>query len=90
MDRMEAQLLLDDELDKYAAEPWERLRSRVGAAPLVSAVSGATGSKYQVEVEFVWDDPPDQALRILGAIGDGGLTAWFPLSADRLVRPPGK
>jgi hypothetical protein len=51
-------------------------------------VSGPTGTRYGVEVQFLWDDKEKQTIRILGSIDDGGLRAFFPMTESLLISPP--
>jgi hypothetical protein len=51
-------------------------------------VHGASGTKYQVEVQFFWDDKPRGVVRIVGAIDDDGIRAFVPLTQTLLVSRP--
>ena len=88
MDRDEARSILRDHLEQY------RTRSRDELTPLidepeVAEVTGPSGVRYQLEVLAVWDNRTDGDLRVMGAIDDGGLSAWFPLSEDFIMAPDG-
>jgi hypothetical protein len=52
-------------------------------------VLGASGSRYQVELQSVWDARPNDVLRIPGSVDDGGWRAFAPLTDDFLIAPDG-
>jgi hypothetical protein len=49
---------------------------------------GASGTRYQLEVDVVWDAKPAGDIRILASIDDGGWRAFCPLSQSGLISPP--
>ena len=74
-------------LVEYLRCSYEKLRAMIGDAKNFDAV-GRSGTQYQIEVDFVWDDQPGGNIRILGAIDDGGWRACCPLGYSALVSPP--
>jgi hypothetical protein len=89
MDKTEARAILDEHLARFSRRAFSEL------VPLVEArhvetfeVVGSSGTRYQVEIEFIWDDQPGGVIRILADIDDGGIRAFFPLGRSELVSPP--
>ena len=41
--------------------------------------TGRSGAQYQLEVEVMWDYKPDDDIRVMGSIDDGGWRAFSPL-----------
>lgn len=89
MNKSEAQNVLGDQLARF------RQRSYADLVPLVESshvedfeVRGTSGTKYQVEVQFFWDDKPRGVIRVVGSIDDGGIRAFIPLTQTFLVSRP--
>jgi len=87
MNNQEARTLLADQLDRIAGTGYAALAARLGENVVLEA-TGASGARYQIEIQIVWDAAPRGALRLLGGIDDGGLSAFVPLSESRLLDPP--
>jgi hypothetical protein len=86
MDKSEAQKILDEQLERFG--------NYVEPVPLVESkrvenfeVCGASGTKYQIEVQFFWDDKPRGANRVSCSIDDGGVRAFVPLTRTLLICP---
>jgi hypothetical protein len=88
MDTVEARQILREHMTKYRARSRAELLALLGS-PEVTEVVGPSGVHYQIEIETFWDDVPDGNLRLLGAIDDGGLRAFVPLTEDFIVSPAG-
>ena len=86
MDREEALGLLKAKLDEYLQMPYAELASTVGTNQVVE-VGGPSGAEYQIEIQVLWDHKPNGDIRVMGAIDDGGLRAFMPLSSDLIVKP---
>jgi hypothetical protein len=82
MNNEEATALLDQELAAFRDEHHEALVRRVLAGSLNFERTAASGAKYQVEIQFLWDDQPGGPIRVVGSIDDGGLRAFVPLTLD--------
>ncbi len=52
-------------------------------------VTAPSGKVYQVEIQAVWSRKKDGELMVCGAIDDGGLRAFVPLTMDFIIRPDG-
>ena len=88
MNKAEAKEILDAELSKLRARPYSELVSFIDEVQTLE-VTGASGSRYQLEFEAMWDDPskPNDVLRVFGSIDDGRVRALFPLSDSFLIAP---
>jgi hypothetical protein len=51
--------------------------------------TGVDGKRYQIEVEVFWDSKPGGAVRVMGAIDDGGFRAFRPHTEDFIMAPDG-
>src|SRR4030081_1787283 len=87
MDKSEARKILGEQLARF--------NSYAELVPLVESkrvenfeVHGTSGTKYQVEGQFFWDDKRGRTVRVVGSIDDGGIRAFVPLTATLLVSPP--
>ena len=88
MDLDEAGSLLARLLSTYRAKPYQELAGLVDSLR-VEEVRAASGTVYQVEIQFVWDSKAGGDVRVMGSIDDGGLRAFRPLSDDFIVAPDG-
>ena len=89
MDKSEAQKVLSEQLARFSQRSYSEL------VPLVESshvehfeIHGASGTKYQAEVQFFWYDNPGGVVRVFGSIDDGGIRAFFPLTQSLLVSRP--
>lgn len=89
MNREEALSLLNSELARYRALGYEGLVPRVGEEQHAEVV-GPSGAQYQWEIQIRWDHKPGGAVRVMGAIDDGGWRAFVPLSRDLIMTPEGE
>ena len=67
-----------------ASAGYAALAARVGENEVLE-VAGASGARYQIEIQIVWDSAPRGALRLLGGVDDGGLRAFAPFTDSRLL-----
>jgi hypothetical protein len=89
MDKSEAQKVLSAQLARFSQRSYSEL------VPLVESghvedfeARGASDTRYQVEVQFFWDDKPRGVIRVVGSIDDGGIRAFVPLTQTFLVSRP--
>ncbi len=83
--------ILEEKLLEFQKLSYEELRKLVDDEPYTEA-QGEGEDFYQIEIEVFYDDPDkkDGDLRILGAIDDGGLSAFAPICDDFIITPKGK
>jgi hypothetical protein len=86
MDREEALGLLDAHLDQYRKLSYAELATKIGHEEFPEVV-GPFGTKYQIEIQIVWGNKPSGDILVLGAVDDGGLRAFMPLTSNLLVKP---
>ena len=89
MNNEEAIALLEKELDCFRVESHADLARRIAASPLTFERDGASGAKYQIEVELLWDGDVGGNIMVLGSIDDGGWRAFKPLCSDFIKAPDG-
>lgn len=88
MNRFEAKRILVGELKRVRDRSYADLR-RLIADQENYEVKGSSGVPYQLEISAVWDDEPDQDLRVIVSIDDGGLRAFCPLGSSFILAPDG-
>jgi len=89
MNKKEAKDFLIKFLDEYRAKSYSDLQYLLNTQDTLE-VSADSGGKYQVEIQAVWDDKNGGNLRVIGAIDDGGLRAFVPLTDDFIISPAGE
>jgi hypothetical protein len=87
MDHVEAKWLLLRTLVEYRRCSYDKLCTMIGESKQIGIV-GASGTRYQLEVDVVWDHKPAGDIRILASIDDGGWRAFYPLSHSGLIPSP--
>ena len=63
MDKEEAVRVLAQELTRYRRETYTKLQRLLKEVDVYEVV-GPSGTKYQVEIQAVWDDQPNGNLRV--------------------------
>ncbi len=90
MDTADARAVLSQELARYRAKSYGELVRQLLGKQDTYEVRSSSGVKYQLEIQAFWDDKPNDVLRIMGAIDDGGVRAYVPVSEDFLIAPTGE
>jgi hypothetical protein len=89
MNKEEAKEILKIELEKFREKSYQELKNDLGK-PITYGIKTPNGVEYQVEIEIFWDDKPDNNLRVMGAIDDGGfLSSIHPISDSFIISPSG-
>lgn len=89
MNKEEAKTVLNTLLARYRAKSYNDLHYLLNEQD-TSEVVAESGTKYQLEIQAVWDDKKDGNLRVIGAIDDVGLRSFMPLTNDFIISPNGK
>lgn len=89
MDTVAARKVLDEWLAKLRAVPYRELAARVDSVTY-DEVARDSERSWQVEVQVLWDDAPEGAIRVVASIDDGGLRAFVPVSGDFVKSPSGE
>ena len=77
MDKTEALAVLNKELSLFRVLPYPDLLTLVDRSSTLER-TGPSGTKYQIEMQVLIDDPRRHTLRVAGAIDDG--TFWRAVS----------
>jgi hypothetical protein len=88
MDNAEAREILERELATYRARSYDDLVKLFGQ-PINTEVVAASGVKYQLEIQVLWDGQPGRNLRVLGSVDDGRWRSFLPLTSSFIVAPDG-
>jgi hypothetical protein len=89
MDKSEALATLNDELSLYRRLSYSELLPLVDRSSTIER-TGPSGTKYQIEMQVLVDDPKLNTLRVLGTVDDGSLLrAMFPTGGDFIIAPDG-
>jgi hypothetical protein len=88
MNKAEARSILSRELKAFASRSYAQLAALIGHSDVKNLV-GESGVNYQIEFSVFWDSKPEEDLRIMGSIDDGGWRAFFPLTESLIMRPNG-
>lgn len=89
MNKAEATQILTTELGKFRHRPYVDLVAMVDSPKRTIEVVGTSGTRYYLDVLVYWDSEPDANVRVIGAIDDGGLRAFVPLSDSFIKAPDG-
>jgi hypothetical protein len=81
--------VLERELASFRDEAHAGLALRIAAGALHCERIAPSGTRYQVEVQFFWDDQPGGNIRVMGSVDDSGWRAFKPLSRDFIKSPDG-
>jgi hypothetical protein len=86
MNTTEARSLLNAEMENYRTKTYGELVALIGNGQNAEVV-GPSGVRYNLEIQAFWDDPrkPNENLRVIGTIDDGGLRALAPISDDFII-----
>jgi hypothetical protein len=52
-------------------------------------IVGASGTRYNVEAQALWDSKKRDNIRVLASIDDGGTRAFHPVTCDFIKAPDG-
>lgn len=90
MDRREAERLLGKYLARYRQLTYAELVSTVGSDEQLE-IAGESGTQYQIEVQFMWEDKRGGDIRVSAGIDDGSIRGAFrPVCEVFIVRPDGR
>jgi uncharacterized protein VirK/YbjX len=90
MDKVEAKEILKEHINRLRKLHYSELCKYLEADNIDTPEAvGKTGTKYQLEIQAVWDDKKEGHLRVMVCIDDGGWRAFFPMSDDFIIAPNG-
>jgi len=76
-----AENILAKVLKQYATRNQDQLLLLQGSHENFEVI-GDDGKTYQLEIQVVWDSRDRKQIRIIGAIDDGDLSSYFPMTND--------
>lgn len=88
MNEIEAKSILVRELSRYRERAYSELLSLLDRSETFELAS-PSGVTYQIEMQVFFDDESQRALRVIGAIDDGGWRALKPMCDDFIMAPDG-
>ena len=88
MNHEEARQVLLHHLEQYRGRSYSDLVGLVDTC-VTAEIVAPSGTKYQIEVQGLWDDKPHGNLRVLGTIDDYGWRALHPLAEAFILAPSG-
>jgi hypothetical protein len=88
MNKAEARSILSRELKAFASRSYDQLAALIGH-PDVKNVVSESGVNYQIEFSVFSDSKPEEDLRIMGSIDDGGWRSFLPLTESLIMKPDG-
>ena len=88
MDKKEAKEILAEKLEAYRKRSYDDLLYLLDTQD-TEEIKASSGIVYQLEFQVMWDDKKGGNLRVMGAIDDGGIRAFAPLTADFILAPDG-
>lgn len=89
MNTTEALQILREELRAYERRAYHDLTTLVGQV-IHKDRSAPSGTNYQIDAQFMWDDPRVHTIRVIVAIDDRSLRySILPMSEDFIMNPDG-
>jgi hypothetical protein len=92
VDEAEASAILNDTVSRLRTLSHTELTQKQSAGVDAYEVPGASGARYQIEVEAFWDDPRRKGgnVRVIVSIDDGkGWRSISPMTTSFIVAPDG-
>ena len=91
MNLSEAQIVLSNCLKVFRGKPYAELAAMAGQGQIKThELAAPSGIRYQVEIQFFWDNEPNANVRVMGSIDDGSIRALHPISEVFIVSPQGR
>jgi ribosomal protein S8 len=89
MDKKEAITILEEHLVRFSRRDYRELAVLVEEKHIDTFEAlGNSGTRYQVEIQFLWDDQSGGLIKIFGSVDNGGIRSYFPLSRSELISRP--
>jgi hypothetical protein len=104
MDKAEARRVLSGEVGRLRGLSYAELSGRIPARPrhvlgiirVVEApeeetreVTAESGTTYELQSQVLWDGKAGGDIRVLVAVGDGGVSSFRRLTDDFILAPDG-
>ena len=88
MTRAEAIQIVEQYLETYRQLNYSELVLKIGEQETFEGVS-ETGEKYEIEVDFFFDDEKTKNLRVTAMISYDRATNFSPVVSDFIIAPNG-
>ena len=86
----ELSTLLQEELDEQRKRPYHDLSKYVLENKVEAYEIETDGRIYEIEIQYFWDDKPNEDIRVMGNINEQGtLSVYKPLTSDFIMAPDG-
>jgi len=90
MDVTDAGGILEQQIGSLRERPYSELKQLVEARVIQTLeIVGASGTRYNVEAQALWDSKKRDNIRVLASIDDGGTRAFHPVTCDFIKAPDG-
>jgi hypothetical protein len=90
MDVTEAGGILEQQIGSLRERPYSEVKQLVEARVIQTLeIVGASGTRYNVEAQALWDSKKRDNIRVLASIDDGGTWAFHPVTCDFIKAPDG-
>jgi hypothetical protein len=89
VDKQEANAELSRIVAAYKSRSYDEWIARIEGEAIAFEVTAASGRRYQVEIQAVWDDREGGDVRVMFGIDDGGWRAFLPLTDSFIIRRDG-
>jgi hypothetical protein len=89
VDKHEARTILAEQVSALRSRSYEELRTSLLNDSETFEIVGASGTKYQVELQAHWDSGNGGPLRVFALIDDGGWRSFKPMGEDFILAPDG-
>jgi hypothetical protein len=87
-DEPEAREILAKELARFREWSHAELVARLLDREETFEAVGASGARYQVEIQAFWDSKPGGAVLVMGSIDDGSFWWAVAPSCDSFIKAP--
>jgi hypothetical protein len=89
MNTVEARRVLSERLACYRHLSYSDLVGRIGTVEC-EEIANSSQRLWQLEFQFFWDNKPNGDVRVMGAIDDGGIRAFVPVTDSFIKAPNGE
>lgn len=84
MNRKDAKLLADGKISELELKPYATFLDKIGTVDTLS-VDSSDGGSYNIEIQYFWDNKPNESIRILVSVDYGGWSTIFPVSSSTVI-----
>lgn len=88
MDKKEAGLVAEKDLEFYRSLSYDEILSKVGIQESFEKVSDR-GEPYRMEIDFMFDDHDEKTIRVWAIVSYSFWTDFVPVSTSFIIAPNG-